>query len=121
MNKKTKEFKRHRLVQAINFKDRNEGCIKIYKNNTFEHEHTKFLIADKLKRQGYYIYSECRFTNGSGRADLVVISQDGTGYALEIASSESEKRFNEKLNKYPIEFNLVKIPCKNFNIDSWEL
>ncbi len=121
MNNRQKEFKRRRLIQSINFKDRNEGCVKIYPNNSFEHEHTKFLIADKLKRQGYSIYSECRFVNGSGRADLVVISQDGTGYVLEITHSESEKRFNDKLNNYPIEFVLIKIECSGFNIASWEL
>ncbi len=121
MNKKTKEFKRWRLIQSINSKDRKEGFVKLYPNNTYDHEMVKCKVAYKLKKQGYSIYSECRFSDGSGRADLVAISQDGVGYILEIVHSESEKRFSDKLDKYPIEFNLVKIECKNFNIHSWEL
>ena len=121
INKRQKEFKRYRLLQQIKFQDRKEGFVKIYPNNTHKHELVKFLVADKLKRQGYSIYSECRFNDNSGRADLIAIAPDSTGYAIEIVLSESEKRFNEKLDKYPLEFNLVKVDCESFDINKWEL
>jgi len=48
-----KDYIINRLIQNITFQDRKEGYVKIYPNNTKEHELVKFLICDKLKRLGY--------------------------------------------------------------------
>jgi len=119
--KMRKEYIINRLLQKIVFRDRKEGYVKIYPNNTKEHELTKFLVCDKLKRLGYKVYTECRFENNCGRADIVAISEEGKGYIIEILCSETQERLNEKLNKYPIEFELITVFTKNFDIDTWEL
>ena len=120
MKNKT-QFKINRLIQEIVYSDRKEGFLKIYKNNTREHELVKFLIADKLMRQGYKVYSECRFTRNRGKADLVVFSQGGDGTIVEVLNSESDEGYDEKLSKYPIEYNMVSVKTEGFDIDSWEL
>ena len=117
---KNKEIKNWRLMQHIDFKDRKEGFLKVYSNNTFLHELIKFKIFYKLKRLGFKMYSECRFSNNSGRADLVAI-KEGKGWIIEVLNSEKEERYNEKLNKYPIEFEMVQVNCKDFKLEDFEI
>ena len=116
-------FKRYRLIQNIYYQDRvgnKEGFVKLYPNNTIEHELVKCQIALKLKRLGFEIYSECRFSDKSGRADLVAI-KGGKGYIVEILHSETEETFELKKEKYPSEFILIKVKTKDFNIEEFEI
>jgi len=119
MNKKA-QFRYYRLIQHINYLDRKEGFVKIYPNNSYIHELVKFQVSYKLKKQGYVVFTECRFTDG-GRADIVAFSKSGEGYIIEILNSESNERYNQKLNKYPIEFDMVSVQTKGFDINNWEL
>ena len=120
MNKNRKQFKYYRLIQSINYLDRKEGSVKIYSNNSYLHELVKFQIAYKLKSQGYKVFTECRLSGG-GRADIVAISKNSDGYIIEVINSETEARFNKKLNDYPLEFDIIKVNCKDFDINSWDL
>lgn len=119
MNKKQIEFKKNRLKQAINFKDRKEGVVKVYSNNTYLHELTKFQITYKLKKLRYDVYSEGRIKGG--RADIIAISPEAKGYVIEVLNSEKEISFTNKLNKYDLEFEIIKVNCKNFKIDEFEI
>ena len=122
MNKRH-EFKKIRLLQTIQHTSRysnKEGCIKIYANNSLIHEETKLRIAYKLKKQGFYILSEVTFLNGK-RADLIAISPEGEGTIIEVLNSESEARYEEKLNSYPMEWEMIKVEIKEFNINNFEL
>ncbi len=121
MNKGNKKiYQRYKLITDIYYQDRKEGYIKIYPNNSHDHEVVKFEIAYKLKKLGFEIYSECRFTNDRGRADLVAI-KEGKGYIIEILHSETEKQFEMKKLKYPEEFSLIKVNTKDFNIEEFEI
>lgn len=85
-----------------------EGYIKVSSNTSYEHTKKCLEVAYMLKKHHFLIYSEVEFKTG-GRADLVGFSPEGEGYILEILIHESEKRFNEKLSKYPLEFEIIKI------------
>ena len=119
MNKKQIQFKKNRLKQAIDFKDRKEGIVKIYSNNTYLHELVKFQISYKLKKLGYEIYSECRIKGG--RVDIIAISPEAKGYIIEILNSESDNSYKRKLEEYSLEFEIIKVNCKDFSIDNFEL
>ncbi len=100
-------------------RDRKEGYVKIYPNNSFEHEKVKFEIAYKLKKQGYKVFTECRISGG--RVDLAVISPKADGYIIEVLKTESKERYEAKLDRYDINWTLVKVYCKDFDINSWDL
>ena len=119
MNKEQIEFKKYKLKQSIHINDRKEGIVKVYSNNTYEHELVKFQITYKLKKQGYDVYSECRIKGG--RADLIVISPEGRGYAIEILKSEPESFYERKLEEYDLEFEIIKVNCKTFKISEFEI
>jgi len=122
MNKKLIAFKKNRLIQKIRFSNRSGlhlNCIRIFKNNSKEHERVKFEICLELIRRGFDIFTEAIFTSKS-RADILAISPEGDGYIYEIETSKSEKemelKINEK-NKYPKEFKLIIIESKGFDIN----
>ena len=111
----------YNLLQNIYYQDRvgnKEGFIKIYANNTEEHEKVKFEIGLKLKKEGWKIYSECRFKNNKGRADLIAI-RNGMGYIIEVMTSEKE--LGHKRFKYPHEFTLIEVRTKNFKIEKFKI
>ena len=121
MNKQEEYFIKSRLLQKIKHLDRHgnkEGCIKIYPNNSLEHEQTKLAVAYKLKNLGFEIWTECRFD--SGRADIVAI-QKGQGYIIEILHSETDEQYELKTQKYPKEFTLRKVNTKDFDIEAFDL
>ena len=115
------KYKINRLLQEIEVSDRKEGYVKIYPNNSPQHELIKFLIADKLKRKGFKVYSECRFTQNRGKADLVVISPEAKGFVIEIMGSETEERLEKKMCKYPMEFEIIPVNTSNFHIETFEI
>lgn len=121
--KNTKEFRRYRLIQKLDYKSRTgnkRGCVKIWKGNKYLHERVKFDICYKLINQGYEIYTESEFSN-KGRGDIVAISPGGEGYIIEVLYSESEERFLNKKDYYPEEFTLIKVKVNEFDFNSWEL
>ena len=110
MNKRLKEFKRSRLIQKIRFSNRSGSYvnhIRVFKNNTRDHEFKKFEICWELILNGYEILTESIFTNGS-RADIVGI-KEGRGIIIEVLKSETEKQLAEKIKKYPTEFEIFSI------------
>ena len=119
MNYKQRAWKKQRLIQSIDFKDRKEGSVKIYKNNTYLHELIKFQVCWKLKQLGFDVYTECCINEC--RVDVAAISPNSNGFICEILNSESESRYDEKLNKYNIEWEMIKINCKDFCLDTFEL
>jgi len=122
MNYNKEVFQRNRLLQKIRQSNRSgshKGCIRIFSNNSLEHEETKLKVAYKLKKQGFEIWSEVIFNNGS-RADLLAI-KEGKGYIIEILHSETKKQLAEKVKKYPSEFELISVTTKDFNLEEFEV
>jgi len=113
---------RNRLIQNIRFSNRSGShvnCFRYHKNNSDEHEDTKYQVYKKLIKTGYDVWVEPIFNDGN-RADIVAI-KDGKGYIVEILHSESEESYNLKKNKYPQEFMLIKVNTKDFNVDKFEI
>jgi len=119
MNKKQIEYKKYKLKKSININDRKEGCVKVYPNNNYLHELVKFQISYKLKKEGYLVFTECRIKGG--RADVCVVSPGGDGFIIELLNSESEERFNEKLDKYDLDWTIIKVNCKEFKINKFKI
>lgn len=113
----------YNLFQNIYYQDRignKKGFIKYYPNNTDEHEDVKWKICKKLIKNKFDVYTECRFKNNKGRADIVAI-KNGIGYIVEIVTSENQKSIVEKRNKYPHDFELIVVKSKGFKIDEFDL
>jgi len=125
MNKQKKYFWENYYMQKLKFSNRtgsHKNCIRVFPNNTYEHERIKFDICLKLIKQGYSIWTEAIFTEGQ-RADIIAIN-GREAYSIEIETDKSPKEMEKKLNQknnYPKEFNLIVINTKDFNIDTWEL
>ena len=91
-----------------------EGIIKVSSNTSLEHLETIVRVAYMLKKEGCIFYHEAKFKDNKGRCDLLAFSSKGDGFIIEILKSETEKMFDEKLKKYPIELEIVKINSKTF-------
>ena len=100
--------------ELLNYR-KSENCVKIEKNNSFEHEFIKFLICFILKNNGISFVTEARFKLG-GRADIFDLENQ---VIYEILHSEDESKFDEKIKKYP-GFHLVKIYTKHYNIGNYK-
>jgi len=110
---KTALAKINKLKQQINHLGRKEGFVKIYPNNSYIHEKTKFDVCYLLKQKGCYVYTECEFISG-GRPDIICFNTIGDGYIIEILNSESKKLFSNKLKKYPLDFEIIEIQANDF-------
>lgn len=91
----------------------------IYTSNSLLHETVKFQIAYILMKQGYDVYLESEFKSG-GKGDVIAII-NGSGFIIEVLSSETEKRFNAKKDYYPEELQIVKVDAKEFTPETFKL
>jgi hypothetical protein len=111
MNKKQDMMFKNRMCQHIRSANRcgsHNGCLKIWKGNTYEHEKAKFDICFKLINEGWDIWTECIFMNGD-RADIVAIGF-GRAVIIEIETPKSQKAMKEKLlskENYPDDFEKI--------------
>jgi len=122
MNRKKAMIEENKLLQLIIPQSRHgnkAGCVKVYPNNSVEHEVVKTKVAHKLMNLGFKVYTETEFTNGK-RADIVAI-QNGVGYAVEVLHTESEERYIAKMSSYPEEFTLVKVRTGEFDYENFKL
>jgi len=125
MDKKEMQYWINYFARTIRYSNRigsHANCIRVFKNNTYLHEKTKFDICWKLMRNGYTIFTECIFTDG-GRADIVAIN-DKNAWIVEVETKKSPKEMAKKLaqkDNYPDIFDLVVIIAEDFDIDKWEL
>ena len=83
--------------------------VKIFTNNTYEHELAKFRICFYLQKNKRTYMTEATFNDG-GRADVVDLS---SGVIYEVVNTEKEKSIEMKRNLYP--FPIVKVIAKDIN------
>jgi len=125
MNKKKKLFWENKYIQQIRFANRSgshKNCFRYFKNNTDEHEDTKYKIYKKLIKNGFSVWTECIFTTGQ-RADIMAC-KGKEAYIIEVETTKSKKEMENKLKqkfKYPPDFDLIVVNTKDFNINNWEL
>lgn len=95
------------------------GFIKCWKGTSLNHWIVTCKVAHKLINSGWTVLSECEFYSG-GRADLVALN-GSTGVIYEIMESEKLENIKLKQNKYPKEFLIIPIRCKDFDYDTFEI
>ena len=113
------------FTRTIRYSNRlgvHSNCIRVFKNNTYIHEKTKFDICWKLIRDGYTVFTECIFNDG-GRADIMAINNKNA-WLIEIETKKSKKEMAKKMlskERYPDIFDVVFVIAEDFNIDTWSL
>ena len=120
MNKRQIQLNRQNTLNKVKRSSLNStrvGCAKFWKGTTYFHFITIAEIVWKLSSQDYEVFSEVEFVDG-GRADIFVLDKNGNGTIIEVLHTETEERFNAKLQKYP--FDVIKVYTKDFNINKWE-
>jgi hypothetical protein len=106
-----KYFKVNLNLQHIRISNRKLNCLRWGSNETKEHILKKLEICIELKELEHEFITEAIFNNG-GRADVIDLT---SGIIYEILCSEDEIKFEEKIKKYPEEFEVVKILTKYEN------
>ncbi|MAG45614.1 MAG: hypothetical protein CMH63_02475 [Nanoarchaeota archaeon] len=85
--------------------NRKLNCLRWHNNETREHIIKKLDICRWLKELGHEFITEGIFNNGA-RGDVIDLT---SGVVYEVLCSEKEKKFEEKIKKYPEEFEVVKV------------
>ena len=102
---KEKFFGVNTRLQHIRVSNRKLNCLRWHNNESREHIIKKLDLCRWLKEINHVFVSEAIFNNGS-RCDVVDLT-DGVVY--EVLCSEDESKFEEKVKKYPGEFEVRKM------------
>lgn len=91
------------FVQPDTWCTNHKGCLRIsaIQAESQAHRQMKFDLFCEYTDLGYSVFSEVRFKDGRGRADLVVVGNNGSVEIHEVAESEPERSLILKQNKYP--------------------
>lgn len=111
MNFNKRYFERNKIIGLMRYSNRtgsHSGCVRIFPNNSLEHEMAKLEVVYYLMNRGYECWTEVIFNNNS-RADILVISPDSKSYIIEILHTETIKELNEKIKKYPKELEVIPV------------
>lgn len=113
------------LIKHTSKSGNRTNFVKYWKGTSYEHWRVLSDIAFKLINLGFDVLPEAEFVNGS-RCDLVAISKNKKGerihgYIIEVLCSETEKMYDNKLNNYPIQFDMVKVKVNEFDFKTWKL
>lgn len=108
------------LKNYINFNSltgSKEDMFQYCKNNSFIHENVKFKVFCQLINKGYKVLTEVEFKNKQ-RADIVAFDKEGNGYIIEIVHSESDESIKNKINTYPIDYELFFIHTSDIQLNN---
>lgn len=81
------------------------NCFRFSLSENREHIIKKLDICIELMSKGHKFITEGIFSNGS-RCDVIDLT---SGIVYEIMNTEDEKKFEEKIKKYPEEVEVVKV------------
>lgn len=95
-----------------------EGTCK-WSKTTLTHWRVLCDVFFYLKEQGYEVWTECRLNDGS-RADIVAI-KGHIGWLIEILHTESDKRFQSKLDGSYGDFTVIPVYTKNFDYNTFKI
>lgn len=102
---KEKAFGVNERLQLIRVSNRKLNCLRWHNNETKEHILKKLDICRWLKEINHDFITEAIFLNGT-RADVVDLTDS---IVYEILVSEDESKFEEKIERYPEIFTIIKI------------
>lgn len=123
MNKRNDMMFKNKMSHVIRSANRcgsHNGCLKIWKGNTYEHERVKFEICFQLINEGWDIWTEAIFISGD-RADIVAIGF-GRAVIIEIETPKSKKEMEKKLlskENYPADFEKRLVITDEFKRDKF--
>lgn len=123
MNKREKIIKRNKTLSQIkrsSLSGTKVGYSKCWKGVSKEH----YLVMSEIvwiltNNYDFEVFTEVEFING-GRADIFAIDEFGEGYIVEVLNSETDERFNAKLEYYP-NFYIRKVKVSDFDGNNWEI
>ena len=95
-------------IKLIRFSNRcgnHMNCFRFNLSEDIKHIIKKLEICIELLSKNHKFITEGIFLNGS-RCDIIDLTN---GVIYEVINTESEKRFEEKIEKYPKEFKILKI------------
>jgi len=81
------------------------NCFRFNLSEDIKHIHKKLDICIELMNKNHKFITEGIFLNGS-RCDVIDLSE---GIIYEILNTENEKKFREKIKKYPVGVKIVKV------------
>ena len=123
MNKREKIIKRNKVLNLIkksSLTGTKIGCSKCWKGVSKKH----YLVMSEIvwiliNNYNFEVFTEVEFVNG-GRADIFAIDEYGRGYIFEVLKSETDERFNTKLEYYP-NFYIKSVKTSEFDGNNWEI
>ena len=107
---KNKWYTINKNLQLIRMSNRfgsQRNVLRWSNGETKEHILKKLEICIELKEWGHEFITEAIFKEGA-RCDVLDLTE-GTVY--EILCSETEEKYEEKIQNYPEEFSVIKIRC----------
>lgn len=109
MNERDRAIQRNNVARLFRHQSRiHRGCIRVYKNNTPEHEQAKYEKCMELLRQGHDFITEAEFEDQKifkKRCDIVDLDE---GIIYEIVHSEKADSIEEKRKQYPLPIVVIK-------------
>lgn len=102
---------RKRVLDQIRFGNKSglhANCFRAYASESEVHIRLKFEVWLKLVKEGYEVWAEPIFNNGS-RADIIAF-KEGIWTGFEVIFCERREECQEKIKKYPMEidFQIIK-------------
>lgn len=88
------------LKSSINKNYLYKNCLKITKNESFQHRYMKYRIADWAVENKHTYYCEPKLVGYFCQPDLIVIINN-VPIGFEIVNSEKEKSLESKKKRYP--------------------
>jgi competence CoiA-like predicted nuclease len=108
MNQRDLMIKKKQSLSFLKFQDRMfRNCIRYSSNRSESDKHfiAKCVICRELTNNGFEFVTEARFEQG-GRCDVLVLDK---GLAIEILCSEKESNVVNKVVKYPVCVEFLKL------------
>jgi len=87
--------------------------IRFNSHNSLEHELVKAEICYALLKANKEFLTECKLKGLRNVSDVFVTD---SAHVIEILHTETDKKFEEKLSKYPDGLKVIKVFTKNYNI-----
>jgi len=90
------------------------GCFRATfgKGESKEHRNKKYERWCYHRELGHVVFCEAIFKGSMGRADLIIVEQNGAVYIEEIVVSEKEDSLTSKQSKYPFIVNKIYVNRK---------
>jgi len=99
-----------------------QGTVKITSGESRTHRQVKADVCGWLKDNGWDFWTEPNIIGNKNRPDIMAIHYlSSMAIIIEIIASEKESSLLQKQDRYPKEFQFIKVYCKDFNYDTFSI